>query len=404
MIRPLALVASALLLSSCAEPLTPGAMGTARYFGQLLGEPPLRLLPPRTDRSGNIYVVYGDSEWTDTSVYVGHAYGGWSGGCSAHRGDYGLHGFSGHTNTRGWYWSGDSLVEVNGTTGACREVVSSDPVTSTEIQFRAVVPFVRQTSARSTMLAMVQGITDPVPYHTVVDLDQRLYGDLRPFEPTSAKDIKVIGVGADRLKQRGYIAVQFTQSDTSVFQVLVLDHTGDELFRINLDGGDLLDEFDIQGELSVSETGLVAGLLSDGRILVFNNNEGRIFDYDTFEAAGVQAWGGTLWLTGSDAGQALVAPIEETLDIGIPQAWDSATALGQRINEGVVVLDERTDPSRQEHWQDAVSAMADQPLLTPHPLDMHTTGSTGWLIAGPYYDSVNIYTSVAFAPIGVSFP
>jgi len=254
------------------------------------------------------------------------------------------------------------------------------------------------------MLAMVQGITDPVPYHTVVDLDQRLYGDLRTFEPPSAKDIKVIGVGADRLNQRGYIAVQYTLDGAAMFEVLVLDHSGDELFRIRLDGGDLLDEFAIQGELSISETGLVAGLVSDGRLLVFNTSTGRLFDYETFEPMGVQSWGGTLWLTGMEGSQPLIAPIEDTLEIGIPQNWGSAYNLAKKINEGVVVLDERTDPSRQEHWQDSVSAFADHPLLTPHPLDMHTTASTGWLVAGPYYESVNTYTSVAFAPVGVSFP
>ena len=119
---------------------------------------------------------------------------------------------------------------------------------------------------------------------------------------------------------------------------------------------------------------------------------------------GVQAWGGTLWLTGVSGDQPLIAPIQESLEIGIPQNWDSAYDLGKRINEGVVVLDERTDPSRQEHWQDAVTAMALQPLLTPHPLDVHTTETTGWLIAGPSYESINTYTSVAFAPVGVSFP
>jgi hypothetical protein len=404
-IRNLWALAPVLLLSACAEPLGPGKIGTPRYFAQLLGEPPMRVLPPRTDRAGNIYVLYGDTQWTETAVYVGHAQGGWSGGCSAHRGvDYGLHGFSGHTTNRAWYWSGDALVEVDGRTGACREVLSSDPVTSTSVEFRAVMPFVRQTSARSTLLALVQGTTDPAPIHTVVDLDQRLYGDFRPFEPTDATDIRVIGVGANHAQQRGYLVVQYTWSGSSQFQALVLDHAGDELYRVSLDASEVLDEFAVVGELGVSETGLAAGVLDDGRVLVFDNNGGSVIDIDVFEAVGVQVRGGQLWLTGLDGNQPLIAAIKDSKEIGNPQTWASADTLRQRIARGVVVLDERRDPSAKVPWKDAASAMADHPLVTPHPLDPYTLETTGWMLAGPYYESIDTYTSVAFVPVGVSFP
>jgi len=394
-----------LLFSACAEPLGPGRIGTSRYFAQLEGEPPMRVLPPRTDRAGNIYVIYGDSEWTETAVYVGHADGGWSGGCIAHRGgDYGLHGFSGHTTNRAWYWSGDALVEVDGRTGACHDVLSSDPVTSTTVEFRAVIPLVRQTSARSTLLALVQGLTDPAPTHTVVDLDQRLYGDFRPFEPTDATGIKVIGVGADPVNQRGYLVVQYTQGGSSRFEALVLDYSGDELYRVSLDSGEDLEEFAVLGELSVSDSGLVAGILNDGRVLMFDNTTGSIIDSTSFDPVGVQPRDGQLWLTGLSGDEPLIAPIEDSMEIGTPQTWDSANSLQARIDNGVIVLDERRDPSKKVHWKDAVSALASHPLVTPHPLDLHTTETTGWMLSGPHYESINTYTSVAFTPVGVSFP
>jgi hypothetical protein len=295
-------------------------------------------------------------------------------------------------------------VEVDGRTGACQEVLSSDPVTSTTVEFRAVIPFVRQTSARSTLLALVQGVTDASPTHTVVDLDQGTYGDFRAFEPTDASDISVIGVGADHAQQRGYMVVQYTQSGSSMFEALVLDHTGDELFRVSLPSGEVLEEFAVVGELSVSETGLVAGVLGDGRVLVFNNDTGAIVSSDFFEPVGVQARGGRLWLTGLDGSDPIIAPIEESMEIGTPQAWQSAASLSSRINDGVIVLDERRDPSAQVHWKDAASALSSHPLLTPYPLDLHTIETTGWMLAGPYFESINIYTSVAFTPVGVSFP
>ena len=122
-----------LALAGCVEPLSEGEWGGFRYFGEIRGEPPMRLLPPMTDREGNVYVLYGDTDGgEDTIVYTGSPSGDWSGGCTAHRGIEGLRGFVGRSDDRMWYWSGDALVAVDGRTGSCHELLGRDPVSLTE--------------------------------------------------------------------------------------------------------------------------------------------------------------------------------------------------------------------------------------------------------------------------------
>ncbi len=406
MIKPSSIWAttSVALLAACAAPLSPGEPGTARYFGEVEGEVPLRLLPPQTDRDGNIYVLYGDSEWADTTVFVGHAWGGWSGGCSAHRGNQPVHGFTGHTEDRSWYWSGDALVEVNGENGACQEVLAADPVTGAEIRFRAVIPWVRETVSRSTLVALVQSVTDPLPFHAVVDVDQRLYGDLREFEPSNASELVVLGTGANERLGRGYLAVQYSQEGTAVSEILVLDSDGFTLFRIPMDAGEILDEFALEGGLRVTSSGKGGGVLTDGRVLLFNENGSLLLSPDDMNAVGVQIWEDTLWVVGESGGAPRISQVSSSLDLSPSQGWTSSSSLATSLAGGLVVLDERSDPSRNSRWSEVKSAVGPAPLLSAHPLDVHTLESTGWLFAGPFFESTQVQTAVAFAPVGVSFP
>jgi len=393
------------LLAACAAPLSPGEIGTARYFGEVEGEVPLRLLPPKTDREGNVYILYGETEWTDTTVFVGHANGGWSGGCRAHRGSYPVHGFSGSTEDRSWYWSGDALVEVDGNTGSCEEVLSTDPVTGAALQYRAVVPWIHETVSRSTMLVLVQSATDDLPFHAVVDVDQHLYGDLRPFQPDNAENLVVIGVGSNVAKGRGYIAVQYLDAGSTVNEILVLEAEGNTLFRVPIDAGEELEAHALEGGMRVTSNGLGAGVLTDGRVLIFDEGSSEIVTPNDMEAVGVQLRDDALWLTGQSSGVPKLARISDGKILTSALDWPSSTSLISRISSGLVVADERTDPTRKTHWSEVSSAIGAGGLLSPHALDPHTFDTTGWLFAGPYYVANDlVITAVAFAPVGVSFP
>ena len=75
-------------LSACSPPLENGEIGNIRYFGEISGDVPMRMLPPITDRDGNVYVAYGDRNRSDTEIWAGRASGGWNSACKGHRGAF----------------------------------------------------------------------------------------------------------------------------------------------------------------------------------------------------------------------------------------------------------------------------------------------------------------------------
>lgn len=399
---PLALLA---LLCGCTDLLAPGQWGTPRYFAEIPGTTPLRLHPPRSDREGNVYVVHGDRERTENLIYVGHHDGGWSGGCSEHRGEFGVHGIVGSDADRAWLWSGDLLVEVSGTTGACDEILSHDPTTGTQLDFLAVVPWIVDTPSRTTLLALIQGPTDPHPFHVVVDLDNRDYFDLSGFEPEDAEDLRVLGTGADPDRDRGYIVVSYLAGAGRRTEALALDREGVLVGRIELDLPDDLAAYAILGFLQPNDAGLMAGLLEDGRLLVFNDNSGGPKNVDGLTPGGMLRHEGTLWVSGTDGGDPVVARLGDGGDLGGAERFDTARTADGGLGGNLEVMDERSDPSRFRSWDDARSAMSTQSLISPYPLDVYTTASTGWLIAGPGYSTgIEGMTAVAYAPVGLAVP
>ena len=42
--------------------------------------------------------------------------------------------------------------------------------------------------------------------------------------------------------------------------------------------------------------------------------------------------------------------------------------------------------------------------MTPHRIDTYAVETTGWLVAGPTFESTNIRTAVAFGPVGLTVP
>src|SRR5262249_37211828 len=75
------------LTAACTSPPTPGEFGPFRFAGRARGRAPLNLLPPVSDRSGNIYILYGGINVPETEVFVGRTGGGWTSGCKLSKGD-----------------------------------------------------------------------------------------------------------------------------------------------------------------------------------------------------------------------------------------------------------------------------------------------------------------------------
>ncbi len=393
------------LLCGCTELLGPGQWGTPRHFAEIPGTTPLRLLPPRTDRDGNVYVVHGDRERAENLIYVGHHDGGWSGGCSEHRGDFGVHGLLGTDQDRAWLWSGDLLVEIEGATGACDELLGHDPTTGTQLVFLAVVPWIVDTPSRTTLMALIQGPTDPHPFHVVVDLDTGQYFDLRDFEPEDAEGLLVLGTGADPARDRGYVVISYLEGAGRRTEALALDRDGALVDRIPLELSGDPAEFAVLGFLQPNDAGLMAGLLEDGRVLLFNEQGGGAKTVDDLTPGGLVSFQGQLWVSGTDGSGPAVVPLDDGGGQGRAERFATAITAEDGLDGGLEVMDERSDPSHFRQWDDARSAIGEHPLISPHPLDGYTNESTAWLIAGPGYDTgVEGMTSVAFAPVGLAVP
>ena len=81
MFRLAPFAAAVVLLGGCIQYLGPGEIGTGRYFWEIEGDDPLPVLPPISDRDGNVYILAGSLNQPDVEVFVGHAGGGGSAGC-----------------------------------------------------------------------------------------------------------------------------------------------------------------------------------------------------------------------------------------------------------------------------------------------------------------------------------
>ncbi len=397
-------MAIVLLGVGCGPTLQPGELGPLRYFGDLLGEAPMRLLPPITDRSGNLYVLYGAVDRIDTTVYVGQALGGWSGGCQAHRGTDGVHGWVGRTDDRAWYWAGSALVEVDGLTGACQEVLRNDPVSGTELDFLAVAPRVDDTPSHRYAYALVQGVTGD-PQFVVIDLDGNLPFNPLQFPADDPDVITVVGTGAWEAKRQSAFVVSYEEGSSRTAAVLYLDRLGQLVNSAPLDLPGDLEPYTVPGDIAFNDQGIGIGVFGDGRILVVSQTTGGIIEADGWLPEGAFTWQGTVYVVGSDGNTPAIAAVTPAGEVGSPVAFAAAQQAQERLASPVQVNDERSAPSRLRDWDAPRSAIGTLPLVSPYPLDAYTTSSTGWLVAGPDFASgVEPVTAVAFAPIGLAVP
>jgi hypothetical protein len=405
--RRLALLCAVASLAGCIDTLDPGEHGVMRYFGEVRGAAPLALLPPIADRDGNVYVLYGGRELDTALAFVGRAGGGWTSGCSLHKGDSrGAHFWIGRAQDRAWYWSGDALVEVVGATGSCKAVLDKDPASNADLLFLGVVPFVREAPSRTTTVALFQSPDDPLPFQGVIDLGLGRYSEIRRFEPRDVEGVTVLGTGADG--ERGVMLVSYLRGGSLVVEGRFLDASGATTAVAPVSGGDplALGQDAVLGQLAVSSSGLVAGLLSDGSMVLFDENGGSIgsFALDMTPVGVHRDADGGLWLVG-DGGGPVVARLGADGQPGSATRWVASEEAAAALSGDVTVLDDRTDPRRYTTWHDPTSAMGDYPFLSAAPPLVYAEDTTAWLFAGPSYSvGGEPRTSVALAPVGITYP
>jgi hypothetical protein len=393
-------------VGSCASEPEPGEYGTFRYFGQVRGPLPLALFPPISDREGNVYVLKGGLEDFETQVFVGHSGGGWSGGCGLTEGvETGAHGWVGFAENLAFYWSGGALVEVSGRSGGCRRVLETDPASGARLDFRAVIPWVRDTPSRTTALAWIQSPTDSVPFQVVVDLDTRVYTASSRFSPSSASGVTVLGVGGDGEAGEGVVVVRYTTGDTVRHQARFIDADGETVEAVNVSGLDELPPYGIVGNIEAGPNGLYVGLGADGLLLILDKSGGKRREVSGMTPVGVHRWEGELFVVGVHNSSPRIAAIDVDGKVGKAQKWDSSSAAASGLKGTITVVDDRTLPSTDRDWKNPVSAMGPAPLVHPYSLDHYADGTTTWLVAGPSFTAGGepIF-AVAFVPVGVSYP
>ena len=437
MTRPFLLAATAMTVGCQAGTLESGDWGTLRYFGELTGSPEARLdeddsdlrlelIPPTSDRDGNVYVMYEDING-NSIVYVGHALSGWSKGCPAGEEplphatatEAQVHGFLGTSDSKAWYWTGDALAQVNGKTGECKQILDKDPLTVTDLRVVAAVPYVHETPARRTLTAWVQGVNDAYnrlpPYQVVVDLDLRRYVAYNAFEPEDATCVDVLGIGSNDEQEEGVIVVAYNFDGNRRVEARTINAQGDTVgiapivmsnsdLYVCSDSGNETPEPKIIGQLQANDDGVYAGLLSNGQMLAFNEEGGSSRTLPNFEAQGMIKKNGDLWISGVADGRPVLGKVQPSGSVETVIRWESSELAAQGLQGEVSVLDQRYQPAEPIAWDSPVTAMGEWPFISPYPIDEYAIDTTGWLVAGPSFESTLTRTAVAFGPVGITVP
>ncbi len=400
------MLACGVLATACPSEPTPGEYGTFRFAGRARGRPPLNLLPPVSDRSGNIYVAYGGVTLPgETEVFVGRAGGGWTSGCSLTKGDkFGIHGWVGFDEEHQWYWSGDALISVSGESADCHRVLDRDPGTDVNLLFRGVLPWVRDAPTRTTTVALVQSPVDPQPFSALVDLQAEILTNVRAFEPANATQVSVLGVGADRVANVGFVLFQYAIDGEFVVEGRFYDSEAMETARATIPT-DALPTYAVQGYLQSNASGLVAGLLDGNKLVTFDKAGGRVVDVGGMTGVGLHRWDDKLYLVGTADDRPVVAAITDSGGLTAPQQWDASLDAAAELEGAQTIRDDRSLPSRQTTWAEVTTAIGEFPFLSAHSLVQHTEKSTIWVVAGPSFDTGGArVTAFAVAPVGVTYP
>lgn len=411
--RPL-LGLAALACGGCLEYLEPGDLGQFRYLGDYVAEEEFLFPRPVADRNGSIYALMGSPDLAQTEATVGYpSGGGWRGRCSVHQNvDRGLHGWLDTTVDRAWYWSGDAIAEVNGTTSDCRQILSRDPNSQSQLAFKAVIPQVKWTPSRRTMVGLVQAPSDPVPFQVVIDLDIRRYSRFEEFVPRNADNVVSLGVGGDESTEAGFMVVRYEigDSDTEDPDVRVearfLNANAEVTDIVAVSGLDAFEEDAMTGYMQIGTAGWAAGVLSDGSVLLFDRSNARhITDTGPLEPVGVHLWDDTAWVVGMANGRPSIAAVNGQGRLDSPVVWAASERLADSLRTNVVVQDDRFTPIRTLTWANPEPAFGSFPLVVPNAPWAYATDTSLLMVAGPSYTSGGqTFVSLAAGPVGLSYP
>jgi len=401
------LVAIATVVSSlsCATTLTEGELATPRFLGTLRGAPPMDVLPPVSDRAGNLYVLAGTRGAPDVAVYVARAGGGVTTGCKLTKGDrFGPLGWVGFAQDRQWYWSGGALIAMTWG-GGCRRVLDRDPVSGSDLTFAAVFPWVADRSSRSTLVAMIKTPSDPSPFMAVVDLDSNTYMSPRPFEPAAARDIVVHGVGASAKARAEFMVVSFMDGNARRTEGRFFDEEGAVTATVAIPNPGGLTEYGLRGFLQSNESGLVAGLTQDRRLVLFDRSSARVTDVRGMDPVGIHVWDDALYVVGVAGKRPVIAPILDAGTVGDVAVWEASEAIAAELAGPVDVTDDRALPRRTMRFDAPRNAVGPFPLVTDHTSHRYARGATLVLVAGASFGSgASAFTQLAVAPVGVRYP
>lgn len=420
--RPSALIGALLLASlthGCASLLPDGDIGTPRVFGLFRGSPPdVQLYAPVADRGGNIYVLGGKRDVADVTAFIGRPGGSFTASCRLTKGDRpGPIGWVGSASAtkglttggadvsrpdRQWYWSGNALVGLS-SLGNCYRVLNRDPSTGADLVFEAILPWVQDAPSTTTLIALLRASSDELPFTVRVDLNANVYTTPRGFEPEDARNLVVHGAGANPEKSEGWVLLSFDEGGSRRIEGRYYDEGGELTARVPIDVGDELPAYGVRGFLHANDAGLVAGLVSDGRLVLFDRGGGRTVKVGGMRPVGLHVWDGSLYVVGTSGNQPVIASILDEGSVTEPAVWQSSKDLLAALQPGLLVTDDRQPPRRTTRF-DAPRAVDAFPLITEHTSHRYAEGETLLAIAGPVYgEGDGAFTLVAVAPAGVSY-
>jgi hypothetical protein len=382
------------LLVGCIEPLAPAELGLGRRIGSFPGEV-AAVLPPMTDRDGNLYVATGVPDGRGIPqpgiAHVGGSRGGWSDGCPTGEGTRGgAVGWVGATSGRGWLWTGTAILELDATSGACKTLLDIDPVSASDVVMLAVAPWLSETVSGTFAVAMIATGSDPTPRIVTIDLD---LGVLRPHQAFPGATVLATGDGGNQ-------AAFLVADGLGTRIVLALPHLG-QVGSIPVAGS--LASSPVVGQIAFGEDGDVAAIV--GSQLAVGTVTGITA---TAPVEGLQPWSierddeARLWVVGERDGAPWVSGVTGG-QLATVTPWTCASDVDAVLSAGVVVIDERTGGRVATRWQ-AHGAHGGSALLAMRGASPYAVGVRAVLIADPPVDRGGIpYSQIASVPVGVVF-
>ena len=281
-----------------------------------------------------------------------------------------------------------------------------DPTSRADIAFKGVIPWVRDTPSRVTLVALVQSPSDRVPFHTLVDLDVRLYADIVEFIPRGANDVEVLGTGADPEAEIGFYVVKYVIGDETRVEARFIDANAQVQDIVNLQGLEAFAEDSILGYMQASEAGWVGGLLQSGELLLFSRDGGRIQDdLGNVEVRGVHRADGDLWIVGVANPRPVLSRVDDNGNLGPPQVWSTSEQLARTLNGPLRVRDDRFTPIELRRWDSARATNGEFPFLSPFSPHTFALDTALLIISGPSFESGGLTrTEQAIGPVGIAYP